>query len=92
MKQIQVNLSHKEIKEIVKEYTTITNDVDDDYMLTIKQTLLSIDKADLIVFCLYTHLQSERKTAELLGVSRTPIHSLVMDVKNKILNNLEKLK
>ena len=91
MKQIQINLSHKEIKEIVKEYTTITDD-DDDFMLCIKQTLQELDKADLIVFCLYTHLSSERKTAELLGVSRTPIHSLVMDVKNKINDNLESLK
>ena len=90
MKQIQINLLSKEIREIVKEYTTITNE-DDDKMLCIKQTLLSIDKADLIVFCLYTHLRSERKTAELLGVSRTPIHSLVMDVKNKINQNLMNL-
>lgn len=87
MKQIQVNLSHKEIKELIKEYTTITDD-DDDFMLSIKTTLQELDKADLIVFCLYTHLQSERKTAELLGVSRTPIHSLVMEVKNKINKNL----
>ena len=91
MKQIQVNLSHKEIKELIKEYTTITDD-DDDFMLSIKTTLQELDKADLIVFCLYTHLSSERKTAELLGVSRTPIHSLVMDVKNKINDNLESLK
>lgn len=90
MKPIQINLSHKEIKEIVKEYTSIT-DEDDDTMLCIKQTLLDIDKADLIVFCLYTHFQSERKTAELLGVSRTPIHSLIMEVKNKINQNLMKL-
>lgn len=90
MKPIQVNLSHKEIKEIVKEYTTFTNE-DDDTMLCIKQTLQELDKADLIVFCLYTHLQSERKTAELIGVSRTPIHSLIMEVKNKINQNLMKL-
>ncbi len=90
MKQIQVNLSHKEIKELIKEYTTITDD-DDDFMLSIKTTLQELDKADLIVFCLYTHLSSERKTAELLGVSRTPIHSLVMDVKNKINQNLMNL-
>lgn len=90
MKQIQINLLPKEIREIVKEYTTITNE-DDDKMLCIKQTLLDIDKADLIVFCLYTHFQSERKTAELLGVSRTPIHSLIMEVKNKINQNLMKL-
>ena len=90
MKQIQVNLSHKEIKELIKEYTTITDD-DDDFMLSIKTTLQELDKADLIVFCLYTHLSSERKTAELLGVSRTPIHSLVMDVKNKINKNLMNL-
>lgn len=90
MKQIQVNLSHKEIKELIKEYTTITDD-DDDFMLTIKTTLQELDKADLIVFCLYTHLQSERKTAELLGVSRTPIHSLIVEVKNKINDNLMNL-
>lgn len=90
MKQIQVNLSHKEIKELIKEYTTITDD-DDDFMLSIKTTLQELDKADLIVFCLYTHLSSERKTAELLGVSRTPIHSLVMEVKNKINQNLMNL-
>ena len=90
MKQIQVNLSHKEIKELIKEYTTIT-DNDDDFMLSIKTTLQELDKADLIVFCLYTHLQSERKTAELLGVSRTPIHSLIVEVKNKINDNLMNL-
>lgn len=90
MKQIQVNLSHKEIKELIKEYTTIDEE-DDDFMLSIKTTLQELDKADLIVFCLYTHLQSERKTAELLGVSRTPIHSLVMEVKNKINKNLMNL-
>lgn len=91
MKQIQVNLSHKEIKELIKEYTTIDEEADDDVMLTIKTTLQELDKADLIVFCLYTHLQSERKTAEILGVSRTPIHSLIVEVKNKINDNLMNL-
>lgn len=91
MKQIQVNLSHKEIKELIKEYTTITDD-DDDFMLSIKTTLQELDKADLIVFCLYTHLSSERKTADILGVSRTPIHCTLTKIREIINENLESLK
>lgn len=77
-----------EIKELIKEYTTINCD-DDDNMLTIKQTLNKLDRAELIIFILYSELQSERKTAELLGVSRTPIHSILTKIKNKIIESIE---
>lgn len=77
-----------EIKELIKEYTTINCD-DDDNMLNIKQTLNKLDRAELIIFILYSELQSERKTAELLGVSRTPIHSILTKIKNKIIESIE---
>lgn len=75
---------HKDfIKGLIDEYTTITEE-DDDYTLSLKNTLLQLDKADLIIFLLYTHYQSERRTAKALGVSRTPIHRLLNQIREKL--------
>ena len=44
-------------------------------------TLNSLQKGDRIILSLYAELQSERKTAETLGVSRTAIRKYIKKIK-----------
>ena len=84
-----VNLSSKELKNIMSEYEPdMLTDNEDVY--NFKQAIQSLQKSDQIIFCLYTELESERKVAELLGVSRSPIHKLIVDIRKQITDYLEK--
>jgi DNA-directed RNA polymerase specialized sigma subunit len=83
------NISSKELKNIMSEYEPdMLTDNEDVY--NFKQAIQSLQKSDQIIFCLYTELESERKVAELLGVSRSPIHKLIVDIRKQITDYLEK--
>ena len=45
----------------------------------------SLEKSDQIIFSLYAEMESERKVAELLGVSRSPIHKIISKIKEEII-------
>lgn len=86
-----IKISGTELKNIMSEYETdILIDSDDAYNL--KQAIQALNTSDRIIFCLYSELQSERKVADILGVSRSPIHKLLQNIKNQILTNLENQK
>ncbi len=50
-----------------------------------KEAIQNLEKSDAIIFSLYAELASERKVAELLGVSITPIHKTLTRIKKEIL-------
>lgn len=76
-------ISKQELKGIMDDYKPNT-DKDDDYILLIKEAIQSLNESDKIIFLLYTEFASEQKLADLLNVSRTPIHSLIVKCRQKI--------
>lgn len=52
-----------------------------------KEAIQNLEKSDAIIFSLYAELASERKVAELLGVSITPIHKTLTRIKKEILED-----
>lgn len=84
-----IQISKEEIIKICKEYeydedAHMMVDEEDERPFLIKKAMAKLDRADFIIFCLYMEYQSERKVAALLGCSRTPLHSTLVKIKNKI--------
>lgn len=90
-KPIDIKLTPNEVKNICEQFTidenSIVYDTDNEY--AIKKAMESLSKSDWIILCLYAELQSERKLAELLGVSRTPIGRELSRIKNIIKEKLK---
>lgn len=89
-----INITPKELKAICKEYEykeeeyLMVDEDDNEYPILIKKALSEIDKADYIIFCLYMEYGSERKVADILNCSRTPINSTIKKVKRQIREKL----
>lgn len=81
-----MKLTGKEVREIVKEYTPSFEDTltADERTYLIKEALSKQDPSDRIIFAIWLYSGSERKTADLLGVSRTPVNTVIRRVKDKI--------
>ena len=75
-----------ELKRIVDEFTfdTGSTEYDDDFVQVIN-TLNELQKGDRIILSLYAELQSERKTAEILGVSRAAVRKFIKYIKGKFI-------
>lgn len=88
MKSHTLYITPSELKQICDEFTLKEGDElrynDETYNLLLK--LSKLDRADFIIFCLYAHYQSERKTASVLGLSRTPIHKTLVQIREKLLS------
>lgn len=88
---LSINISAKELKAICKQYEyndeqyMFMTDEENETVYKIKKILSTLPIPDFIIFCLYMEYQSERKVARILGCSRTPIHKLLMEIKQKIL-------
>ena len=86
-KNQDIKITKKELKNIMEEYEPdVMTDNEDLYKH--KEAIKSLDKSDQIIFALYSELQSERKVAELLGVSRSPIHKIITSIREKILKHI----
>lgn len=89
-KQIDIKLTPNEVKNICEQFTINENskvyDTEKEYMM--KKAMQVLDKSDWIIMCLYAELQSERKLAEILGVSRTPIGRELKRIKDIIKKEL----
>lgn len=75
-------ITKKELKALMNDY--LPNDKDDDKTLLLKEAIQTLDESDKIIFILYTDLASEQKVADLLNVSRTPIHNLIVRCRAQI--------
>ena len=84
----ELNISSKELKDIMADYEW-TLDYDnlelDDEQLELYTKFNKIPEADRIIICLYAHLQSQRKTAKLLGVSYSSLRKQINKIREKIL-------
>lgn len=85
-------LTTKDVKAICSEYRLKDEDkfnlTDEEYSL--REALNELDTADYIMFCLYIELASERKLANYLKMSRTPISKELKRIKGKIITNMLK--
>lgn len=83
-----IQIKPKEIRNIMEQFKPdILTDSEEMYML--KQSMQKLQKSDQIIFALYAELESERKVADLLGVSRSPIHKALTKIKEEILKNTQ---
>lgn len=86
----RINITPKELRAICKEYEydeeahLMLDEGEDERPFLIKKAMQKLDKSDYIIFCLYMEYKSERKVAQLLGCSRTPLHLLLTKVKKQI--------
>lgn len=83
----EIRIDPKELKAICKEYEFDPDTAlfeEDERVYDIKEALTKIDRADFIIFSLYMEMQSERKVAKQLGVSRTPINRAIKRIKQQI--------
>lgn len=89
-----IKITPKELKSICKEYEyneeehMLCDEGENETPHLIKRAMSYLDKADYIIFCLYLEYQSERKVADLLGCSRTPLHMLLVKIKKQIIERL----
>jgi DNA-directed RNA polymerase specialized sigma24 family protein len=76
-------ITKSELKAIMADY--MPNEAkDDDDTLLLKEALQSLNTSDRIIFTLYIDFASEQKLATLLGVSRTPVHNLIVKCRKEI--------
>lgn len=83
-----IQIKPKEIRNIMEQFKPdILTDSEEMYIL--KESMQKLQKSDQIIFALYAELESERKVADLLGVSRSPIHKALTKIKEEILKNTQ---
>ena len=79
-----IQISGKELHNIMEQFKPDPLR-DEESIYKYKQAINKLNKSDKIIFALYAELASERAVAELLGVSRSPIHKLLVKIREQIL-------
>lgn len=81
---ITIDIKPQELRNILEQYKPdMLRDNEEFYKY--KEAIQHLEKSDQIIFSLYAELESERKVAELLGVSRSPIHKIITNIRKQIL-------
>lgn len=81
---ITIDIKPQELRNIMAQFQPdMLRDNEEFYKY--KDALSHLEKSDQIIFSLYAELESERKVAELLGVSRSPIHKIITNIRKQIL-------
>ena len=85
---MNINLTHKEIKNLLNDYQYNDDimDNDDPKVRLCKKALTLIPESDRIIFLLQTDIQSQRKVGELLGVSHSIVGRCFNEIKKKLLD------
>ena len=79
-------------KELIKIYsinTSITETYGDSW-IELNNILQQLPKEDIAILYLYMDCGSYMKTAKALGVSYCTARKLIIEIRNKILNNIPK--
>ena len=85
----KIKITSKELKDIIKDYDFDIEDLDyDDEQIALFKAFSGISEGDRIILVLYSHFQSERKTASVLGVSRTSLRKCIAKIRNEIKKQL----
>lgn len=80
---ITIEITKPELKNIMEQFEPdILRDNEEIYLF--KEAMQTLEKSDQIIFSLYAELESERKVAEILGVSRSPIHKIISKIRQDI--------
>ena len=81
-----IKIDPKTLREILEDYEYVEDIFTEEDQKTrrIKKAMTTLDRSDYIILCLYTHLQSERKVASILGCSRTPVNRLLKKIREKV--------
>ena len=80
---ITIEITKAELKNIMEQFEPdLIRDNEETYRY--KEAIQTLEKSDQIIFSLYAELESERKVAELLGVSRSPIHKIIAKIRKEI--------
>lgn len=93
MKKIKNNqpkfkITKEELREIYKEYELDENNPEyDDEMKELISSFNKLSPADKIILELYAETKSQRKTSDILGISRTTLIKILTNIREKILNN-----
>lgn len=83
-KSNKITIKPSELRNIMSQFEPdMLTDNEDIYR--IKEAMKHLEKSDAIIFALYAELASERAVADLLGVSRSPIHKILTKIKQQIL-------
>lgn len=83
-KSNKITIKPSELRNIMSQFEPdMLTDSEEIYRY--KEAIQNLEKSDAIIFSLYAELASERKVAELLGVSITPIHKTLTRIKKEIL-------
>lgn len=92
MAQATAKLTAEEIREICAKYEYCPQEDfwadeegTDDRVLRMKKAMAKLDRSDYVMMCLLIELQSERKVADILNVSRTPVHKCLVEIKQKLM-------
>lgn len=92
-KNLNIKITPRELQDICKEYEFDEEEAmwEDERVWKIKKALSMLDKSDYIIYCVYLEVQSQRKLASLLGVSRTPIVRELRKIEERIKEIMETL-
>lgn len=85
---ITIDLKPSELRNIMEQFKPDTLR-DSEKFYTYKEAMTHLEKSDQIIFSLYAELESERKVADLLGVSRSPVHKIIAKIREEILKYAE---
>lgn len=86
--QPKFKITKEELREIYKEYELDENNPEyDDEMKQLISSFNKLSPADKIILELYAETKSQRKTSDILGISRTTLIKILTNIREKILNN-----
>lgn len=90
-KEVKIVIKPQELRNIMSQFNPDLL-TDNEQLYNWKKAIQSLQKSDQIIFALYAELESERKVADLLGVSRSPIHKTIVNIRKQITDYLKGIK
>ena len=87
-KEVKIDIKPQELRNIMEQFKPDPLR-DNEKFYRYKEAMEHLERSDQIIFSLYAELESERKVADLLGVSRSPIHKIITKIRKEILQYAE---
>lgn len=88
--QPKFKITKEEVKEIYREYELDDDNPEyDDEMKELIYKFNQLPVADKIILELYAETKSQRKTSDILGISRTTLIKLKQSIIKKIFENID---
>lgn len=87
MKTKDIDITGEELRNLLEDYRYDPEDIftEESYRtILVKKAMQSLDVSERIILLLYTELQSERKVATKLNISRSTARKAILQAKNKV--------